>query len=160
MSRLHVPIGLRWSDLDAYGHVNNVAMLRLLEEARVRTFWAMGGPAESEFAPSVAVLDAQPGSGTLSVIARQEVEYLAQVPYLQQPLDIQMWIGRLGGASAELCFEVCTPLGVEPFVLFARAAVTIVLVSSETGRPGRIPENVREAWQPYLEEPLHFAKRR
>ena len=37
--RLHVPIRLRWSDLDAYGHVNNAEMLRLLEEARIQAFW-------------------------------------------------------------------------------------------------------------------------
>ena len=30
--KLHVPIKLRWSDLDAYGHVNNAAMLTLLDE--------------------------------------------------------------------------------------------------------------------------------
>lgn len=33
MTRLHVPIPLRWSDFDAYAHVNNAEMLRLLEEA-------------------------------------------------------------------------------------------------------------------------------
>ncbi|MGL5850524.1 MAG: acyl-CoA thioesterase, partial [Phycicoccus sp.] len=31
--RVEVP--LRWSDMDAYGHVNNVQFLRLLEDARV-----------------------------------------------------------------------------------------------------------------------------
>ena len=33
MTRLHVPVPVRWADLDAYGHVNNVAVLRLLAEA-------------------------------------------------------------------------------------------------------------------------------
>ena len=32
--RLHVAIPLRWSDFDAYAHVNNAEMLRLLEEGR------------------------------------------------------------------------------------------------------------------------------
>ena len=36
--KLHVPIRLRWSDLDAYGHVNNAEMLRLLEEAVSKRF--------------------------------------------------------------------------------------------------------------------------
>ena len=39
MTRLHVPIQLRWGDLDAYGHVNNAEMLHLLEEARIAAFW-------------------------------------------------------------------------------------------------------------------------
>lgn len=39
MTRLYVPVRLRWSDLDAYAHVNNVEMFRLLEEARITAFW-------------------------------------------------------------------------------------------------------------------------
>lgn len=39
MARLEVPVQLRWSDMDAYAHVNNVEMLRLLEEARIEVFW-------------------------------------------------------------------------------------------------------------------------
>jgi acyl-CoA thioester hydrolase len=34
--RLHIPIHLRWGDLDAFNHVNNASMLKLLEEVRVR----------------------------------------------------------------------------------------------------------------------------
>ncbi len=94
---LHVPIGLRWSDLDAYGHVNNAAMLRLLEEARIQAFWvsdhaeAVGG--------TTAALTVAPVPNR---IARQEIEYLAQIPYLRQPLDVQLWLGRLGGAKVEV----------------------------------------------------------
>src|ERR687886_344809 len=35
MPRTRVLTPLRWSDMDAYGHVNNVQFLRLLEDARV-----------------------------------------------------------------------------------------------------------------------------
>ena len=42
--RVEVP--LRWSDMDAYGHVNNVQYLRLLEDARVIGFreWFLDRP--------------------------------------------------------------------------------------------------------------------
>ena len=40
MTRLHVPVPVRWSDLDAYEHVNNARMLTLLEEARIAAFWS------------------------------------------------------------------------------------------------------------------------
>ena len=33
-----VLLELRWGDMDAYGHINNVTQMRLLEEARVRAF--------------------------------------------------------------------------------------------------------------------------
>ncbi|RFA22103.1 acyl-CoA thioesterase [Subtercola boreus] len=159
--RLHVPARLRWSDLDAYGHVNNVQMLRLLEEARIEAFWS---PEETAGVPvdcsETAVLNVQPGSGTLSLIARQEIEYLVQVPYLRQSLDIQLWLGRLGGASLEVCYEVWNPETTEPRVLFTRAATTLVLADSETGRPRRISDVERAAWSPYVEAPLEFSRRR
>jgi acyl-CoA thioester hydrolase len=158
--RLHVPTALRWSDLDAYGHVNNANMLRLLEEARIQAFWVSDAVEDgTAVGASTAVLDARPGADTLSLIARQEIEYLLPIAYTRHPLDIQLWIGRLGGASLEVCYEVCSPVDQEPFSLFTKAATTIVLVDSETMRPRRISDVEREAWAPYVEEPVQFAKR-
>ena len=83
--RLHIPIHLRWGDLDAFNHVNNASMLKLLEEVRVRAFWR---PAADEDAPTTAVLDSGIDAGTLTLIARQEIEYLRPVPYGQRPLGL------------------------------------------------------------------------
>ena len=159
--RLHVPIKLRWSDLDAYGHVNNAEMLRLLEEARIEAFWVTDDSAGSGEAVggSTAVLDGRPGADTLTLIARQEIEYLAPIPYLRQPLDVQLWLGRLGGASLEVCYEVWSPEGTEPATLYSRAATTIVLVEAASERPRRINDRERDAWTPYLDEPVRFTKR-
>ena len=41
---IDVDLHLRWSDLDAYGHVNNVAIVGLLEQARVLAFWSDADP--------------------------------------------------------------------------------------------------------------------
>jgi acyl-CoA thioester hydrolase len=158
VTRLHVPIRLRWSDLDAYGHVNNAEMLRLLEEARIQAFWVTDESSQIE--GSTAVLEGLPGSDTLTLIARQEVEYLAPIPYLRAPLDVQLWLGRLGGASLEVCYEVCSPIGAEPFVQFAKASSTIVLVDAATGKPRRITDEERAAWTPFTEDPIVFANRR
>ncbi|MBK4346048.1 acyl-CoA thioesterase [Lacisediminihabitans changchengi] len=181
MARLHVPTRLRWADLDGYGHVNNADMLRLLEEARIEAFWTDGaalGDAEASVTggdtrpdavrlgdirlagASTAVLDASPGADTLSLIARQEVEYLLPIPYMRQPLDIQLWIAQIGGASFEICYEVRSPLGQEPALLYTKAATTLVLVDRETMRPRRIRDYERAAWEPYLDEPIRFSKRR
>ncbi|MFE4950716.1 acyl-CoA thioesterase [Leifsonia sp. NPDC056665] len=154
--RLHVPIKLRWSDLDAYAHVNNAAMLRLLEEARIEAFWSTD---EHAVGGSTAVLDGTPGADTLTLIARQEIEYVAPIPYLRQPLDVQLWLGRLGGASLEVNYEVWTPEGVEPRTMFSRAATTIVLVDAASQRPRRINDRERTAWTPYLDTPVEFTKR-
>ncbi|TBN57132.1 acyl-CoA thioesterase [Glaciihabitans arcticus] len=157
MTRLHVPIPLRWSDFDAYAHVNNAEMLRLLEEARIQAFWRPDegtGPGAD-----TAIMDARPGAEALALIARQEIEYLAPIPYMRAPIDIEMWIGRIGGASLEICYELYSPVGVVPRVLFTRAATTLVMVTAATGKPRRIEQNLRDAWSPYIEEPVQFAKR-
>ena len=158
MTRIHVPIRLRWSDFDAYAHVNNAEMLRLLEEARIEAFWRPDVDGDPDARPT-AVLDARPGAATLTLIARQEIEYRAPIPYLRSPIDIEMWIGRIGGASIEICYEVYSPEGVEPRVLFTIAATTLVMVDAASGRPARVPDEMRELFAPYIEQPVTFAKR-
>ena len=154
--RLNVPIALRWSDFDAYAHVNNAEMLRLLEEARIQAFWRRddGGPGSD-----IAQLESGPGAQTLSLIARQEIEYLRPIPYMRAPVDVEMWIGRIGGASLELCYELYSPVGIEPRVLYTRAATTLVMVDAASGSPKRIAAELRELWSPYVEGPVHFSKR-
>lgn len=159
MARLHIPTGVRWSDMDAYGHVNNVQVLRLLEEARVQAFWIADHEEERVGSPSSAVIESRLGSDTLSIISRTEIEYLATIEYRRSPLDIQVWVSRLGGADLEVCYEIWTPAGVTPAVLYARATTTIVLVDAETMAPRRLRQYEREAWKPYLDEPIRFTRR-
>lgn len=155
-ARLHVPIHLRWGDLDAFNHVNNTSMLKLLEEARVRAFWKAE---EGETAPSTAVLNSGIEAGTLTLIARQEIEYLAPVPYQRRPLEVQMWFSKLGGSSVEVCYEVFNDPANEMRVLYARSTAVIVLVDAKSGRPTRITPEMRDAWTPYVGEPITYAHR-
>jgi len=154
--RLHIPIHLRWGDLDAFNHVNNTSMLKLLEEARVRAFWK---PEPGEQAPETAILASGIDQGVLTLIARQEIEYLAPVPYQRRPLEVQMWFGKLGGSSLEVCYEVHNDPASSARVLYARSTAVIVLVDAVTGRPVRISPEMREAWQPYVGEPISYARR-
>lgn len=157
MTRLHVPIPLRWGDLDAFNHVNNAAMLKLLEEARVRVFWIP--TIESEEVPSTAVIDASLDADTLTLVAHQEIEYLAPIPYQRDPLDVQLWMGKIGGASLQVAYEVYSPAGAGRQTLYARASTTVVMVDSATLKPRRISDTERAAWEPYLEDPIVFSRR-
>lgn len=154
---MHVPIHLRWGDLDAFNHVNNTSMLKLLEEARVRVFWL---PDAGESAPDTAVIDWGISSGLLTLIARQEIEYLAPVPYRREPLDVQMWFGKIGGSSIEVCYEVFSPIGEVPQVLYARATSVVVMVDAGTGRPRRLSPEMRRVWAPYIGDPIVYGHRR
>ncbi|HWM16970.1 MAG TPA: thioesterase family protein [Microbacterium sp.] len=158
--RLHVPIHLRWGDLDALGHVNNTSMLKLLEEARLRAFWR---PEDGTEAPPTAVFDMAvlEGGGTrATLVARQEIEYLRPVPYGHRPLDVQLWVGRIGGSSVEVCYEVYSPEGDAEPLLYARASAVVVLVDTRTGRPTRWSDAERTTWAPFVDEPIAYAKRR
>lgn len=153
--RLHVPVPVRWGDLDAYGHVNNVAVMRLLEEARIVAFWRH---AEAVEPWPTAVLDAGPAATTHTVVARQEVEYLAPVHYRRDPVTVEMWLGRLGGASVDVCYEVTGTIDGERTV-FVRAQTTLVLLDAPSGRPRRLSDEERAAWGPYVEEPAVMRRR-
>ena len=87
---LIVPVTVRWSDLDAYGHVNNAAVVTLLEEARVAALWRTGRPGE---APSNAV-PGGPDAPVCTFVVRQEIEHRA-------PLDIIADIETLEGEIAK-----------------------------------------------------------
>lgn len=151
--RLHIPIHLRWSDLDAFGHVNNVQVARLLEEARVRAFWKDDAP---DALPS-AVIDSGPEATTWTLIARQELEYLKPMPYFKDPVDVQAWFSKMGGASVDICYEVFSPMSDEQ-ILHYRAQTTLVLVDAQSQRPRRILPHELAAWQPYSGEPIQFRR--
>ena len=83
-----------------------------------------------------AVLDARPGAEPRSRSSRaRRSSTCAPIPYMRAPIDIELWIGRLGGASLEVCYEVYSPDGVEPRVLYTKAATTLVMVERATGTP-------------------------
>lgn len=160
--RIEVPVQLRWSDLDAYGHVNNAIMLRLLEEARISAFWSHpvgtdGVRADPDF--PTAVLDAGPDADLHTLIARQEIEYLRPLGYQRTPVTVELWVGHLGGASLDVCYEVRDrPSRVEGSVVFARAVTTVVLVD-RSGSPTRIGPAERDAWLPYVEAAVPMRRR-
>ncbi|GEL94739.1 acyl-CoA thioesterase [Cellulomonas composti] len=163
MARIEVPVQLRWSDMDAYAHVNNVEMLRLLEEARIEAFWRHPAGTDGvvpDAAQSSAVLDAGPGSRLSTFVAHQEIQYVLPLGYRRTPVVVEMWIGHLGGASLDVCYQVRDLPAADPdSVVYARAITTLVLVDAATGSPTRIGAAEREAWSALLEEPVAIRRR-
>lgn len=157
LPRIRVAIQLRWGDLDAFNHVNNVSMLKLLEEARIRAFFA--GDGREEALPPTAILETRSGAGSVMLVARQEIEYLRPVLYQRAPLSVEMWIGHMGGSSLDLCYEVFTHADA-PEAPAARAVSTLVVVSEGTGKPLRLDERQREVWGTYLGTPLALGRQR
>lgn len=148
--RLHIPVHVRWGDLDAYNHVNNVEIFRILEEARVRAFWAPGDETEERLPTAVF----EPGGDSLSLISGHRIEYLRPLDYQRAPLDVQVWFTRLSGAKAQIGYEV---FGGSSTKAAVRASSTMVFVREDDYRPRRMTEHEHAAWAPYLGEPVPFS---
>lgn len=146
-AHLHVPIALRWSDLDAYGHVNNVAIAGILEEARIRALWR--APLGTDGAYPSAVVDGWPGGDTATLVATQAIEYQMPMPYRTGPVDVELWISAIGGASIDVNYRV------EGFIT---AFTVIVLADAVTHKPRRVRPEEKAAWLPYLDAKLPFRR--
>ncbi|MBK3569788.1 thioesterase family protein [Streptomyces sp. MBT62] len=121
---------LRWADMDAYGHVNNVVFLRYLEEARI----------DFLFRPDK---DFKQGS----VVARHEIDYKRQLVHRHAPVDIELWVTEIRAASFTITYEVK-----DGDQLYVRAATVIVPFDFEAQRPRRITSEEREFLEEYRDD--------
>jgi acyl-CoA thioester hydrolase len=121
---------LRWADMDAYGHVNNVVFLRYLEEARIDFLFRP----DKEFKQG-------------SVVARHEIDYKRQLVHRHAPVDIELWVTEIRAASFTLAYEVK-----DGDQIYVRAATVIVPFDFEAQRPRRITEEERKFLQEYMED--------
>lgn len=85
---------MRWSDMDAQGHVNNTAFLVYLEQARIDLFF--------EQASRAGVRSIAEGV----VVARHEIDYRRPIVYRHEPLRIELWCSHVGAASFTVDYEV------------------------------------------------------
>lgn len=143
--RYCVNVPLRWSDMDAYGHVNNVQFLRLLEDARVTGFREWFG----RDADSPGLLD----EGVL--VARHEIEYIAPLTFRHAPIAVEMWCTKIGGAGFDLAYDVRDPEGFGSGH-YARAETTLVLYDFAGTRPRRMRPDERSTLAEHRGDPVPF----
>ncbi len=117
---------VRWSDLDSYGHVNNVRVFDYIAEARVHLNPDPDGPHRM----AVAAAD-----GMLWMVARQDVDYLGQILLRPEPYVVRTAIGRLGRTSATTVAEVVDPTDGRVLV----RTRTVVVSGDAQGRPVPLP---------------------
>lgn len=132
MTRFIARCAMRWSDMDAYGHVNNAAYLAYLEQARVSMFFDR--------------YDSSFEGGT--VVAHHEITYLRPVVYHPEPLRLELWIDTLRAASFRVLYNVYD--GAE---LAASASTTLVTFDFSTDRPRRITADERAILVQYVDAP-------
>ena len=129
MPAVIVDVPLRWADLDPYGHVNNVAVVGLLEQARILALW---NGSES----ALPALD--PASSVQVIVADVGVTYLRPITLDVPAANVAVSVESVGGASFVLAYEVWAA-----GVLSARATTTLALVDAATGVPVRLEPAAR-----------------
>lgn len=154
MARIHIDLQLRWGDQDAYGHINNVAQARYFEEARVRTFFI--GDTREDTGLEGLFRDDNP-DGRKMIVASQTIDFLKVLEYSKDPIEIEIWIGRLGGSSLDLNAELVVHASER--TVATRCSTTVVVVDGETMQPMRLSEEARQVAQRWMDEPLTLGRR-
>ena len=155
MARVHVELQLRWGEQDSYGHINNVSYARYLEEARVRVFWR--GSAREQTGMEHHFRGDTP-DGLKMLVASQHIEFLRVLEYSDQPITVELWIGKLGGSTLEIHYEIIDGSIPERTVV-ARAVTVAVVVDGTTLRPIRLTEEGKAAVEPWRDEPVKLRHR-
>jgi acyl-CoA thioester hydrolase len=87
------PLAVRWSDLDSYGHVNNVRFYDYLQEARI----------------ALVNVTVHWTPETVWMVARQDVDYLAPLDFRTEPYEVGTLVTAIGTRSFTLAVEVRDP---------------------------------------------------
>ncbi|MEI2826912.1 MAG: acyl-CoA thioesterase [Dermatophilaceae bacterium] len=135
---------LRVEDLNPSGHMDNLCILRAVDEVR-HVLLGMRGP--SGVSVVAGMLDAA-GPEITQLVARHQVDYLRELHYHpSEPLDVTMWVCRVGTSSFDLAAEVRQDTD-SPVA--ARVMSTTVLIDVVAGAPWPMSEAVRADVTAYL----------
>ncbi|MGV9673497.1 MULTISPECIES: acyl-CoA thioesterase [unclassified Gordonia (in: high G+C Gram-positive bacteria)] len=85
-------IPVRWSDMDAFGHINHARMVTLMEEARIQWLLSAG----EEYTPLIKS----------AMIVHVEIRYQSQLRHDDSPLAIGMWIKGFRSVDFTIGYEI------------------------------------------------------
>lgn len=128
MARFVTQVPLRWTDQDAYRHLNHARAVTLLEEARIDLFFdAASAGGVGGFATGLLVVDLG-------------VRYRRQISYWPEPLLVELWVDQVRAASFRISYALhdgpgeCDPVAIE-------ATTGMALFDFDAQRPRRITDD-------------------
>ncbi len=134
MARHAFPCPLRWADVDVYGVINNVAIVRYLEEARVDLLACMEPEARDSFLRRG------------SVVVQHEVDYKHTLLHRREPVEIETWVSNLRASTVTISYLVK-----DPDRLYASARTVLAPFDYKAKRPRRLTEAESAFFTRYLE---------
>jgi acyl-CoA thioester hydrolase len=129
VSAYSTEIAVRWSDMDAFGHVNNARTVTLLEEARAELLFGAAARAG--------------GAGGLEsglLVAWLSVRYERPLIYSGAAARITLWVATLRAASFDLDYEIADGRSGQQV---ATALTQLVPYDLQAGRPRRLTDAER-----------------
>jgi acyl-CoA thioester hydrolase len=123
---------VRFSDVDVYGHVNNVKYFEYYQEARIAFILSLAG----------RDYDADDSMG--QVLARIDVDYRRPILFRPEPYAVETWVTRIGTTSYDLsCRIVDAPGDDGPSYSDAEVRLVAFDVGTQRSRPLTGPERGR-----------------
>ncbi|MGO1315789.1 MAG: acyl-CoA thioesterase [Cellulomonadaceae bacterium] len=137
-----VLLNVRWSDVDLFGHVNNGAFLRYLDDARFMLFPVMGVDSSGALTAS------------LLVVVKHEIDYVRPLTFRQAPVAVDVWVPRIGASSVDFAYRIGDedPAG-ETFLL---ARSRMVQLDHSTRAPRVFSPAERAVFEPYAGQAPHL----
>ena len=126
MSRHVYACHTRFSDVDVYGHVNNVKYFEYFQEARLAFLMSLGrDEGDSDFGV---------------VLAKIDVDYKRPILFRSEPYTIESWVTRVGRSSFGLAAEIR-----DGATLLSRAEAVLVTfdLATQSARPLTASERER-----------------
>jgi acyl-CoA thioester hydrolase len=141
--RLVWPFHPRFADLNAARHMDNVTVLRAVDEARHRL---LGFGTEGGSVFGGGLLDRAPATVQPLVVGHR-INYLRELTVAAEPLELTLWVCRLGRTSFDVATEVRQRAGGP---LAAVAVSSLATVDVAAGRPWELAGEARDALAAYL----------
>jgi len=122
--RMQIP--LRWSDLDAFNHVNNACYLTFVEQARIEWLDTIGEPwVTDEYGP---------------VLAQTLLNYTRAIEYPAK-VFVELSVAKLGTSSVTLGHRIVADDG----TLHCDGHAVTVWIDRHSGKSRPLPDGVRRA---------------
>lgn len=125
-----MPVAMRWSDLDEFGHVNNATYLTYLEEARV-AYFANGIPWDWR--------------RERFLLARVEIDFRRELKFIDKP---QMYIRCAELGRSSFVFEYVL-IDEQNQQVYSTARSVQVMVDMDSGKSQALSTDIRQRFMTF-----------
>ncbi|WP_086932589.1 acyl-CoA thioesterase [Agarilytica rhodophyticola] len=131
---------VRWSDMDIYGVVNNVSIMRLLEEARVDFIWGLSSKEGDAFFDRG------------SVVVSHSIKYLKPLRHKHEPVDILIWVSGISASTVTIAYTIH-----DEGSICTSAVTTMAPYCYERSKPRSLSDAEEAFFLKYMDEELESA---